>query len=466
MHFRARTAGLVVACWLGAAAESAAQAPTRLDSLNQALTTLSGRIDSLEAGLCPADTPLVMPRPTGDRRTDSLTAKLQQLDRRVIALRAARCPSGRPPTPVPQPADTTDDLAAIRAAAQAAAGQAGGAEADTGRVTPEPTPSGGGAGPRGANLLNPEISATGDVRLVAREGRQEENAVAREFEFAFQSALDPFSNTKIFMTFEDEEIGIEEGYVYWTGLPGRLRLDVGKYRQQVGDLNRWHLHALPETEYPLVYQRFFGEDGLAGVGLSLYTALPFSLAGATHEVWLQGTTTESEGFLASGHQPVLLGRLQNFWQVTRSTYAQVGVTGLGGNNNDADLRSRIVGLDFRMTYRPPEAGTRRDITFRAEGYRLHASELGTTTNRYGTFLDLQARTSRRWVFGARYDWVEAPRGLEDTEWRITPNLTWWQSEFVYLRLEGEHRHSDLEGSRNLLSLQAVWAMGPHKHETY
>jgi hypothetical protein len=234
----------------------------------------------------------------------------------------------------------------------------------------------------------------------------------------------------------------------------------------VGDLNRWHLHALPETEYPLVYQRFLGEEGLDGIGLSLYTALPVSLAGGTHEVWLQGTTTASDPLFAGGRQPTLLGRLQNFWQLGRSTYAQFGVTGLGGNNDAAALRSRLAGLDFRFTWRPPEAGTRRDVTFRAEGYRLHATEAGATTNRYGTFLDLQARTSRRWVLGARYDWVEAPRGLPDTEWRITPNVTWWQSEFVYLRFEGQHRHSDLEGGHNTLALQAVWAMGPHKHETY
>ena len=50
------------------------------------------------------------------------------------------------------------------------------------------------------------------------------------------------------------------GYVYWVGLPGRIRVDAGKIRQQLGDLNRWHAHALPETEYPLVYQRFLGEE--------------------------------------------------------------------------------------------------------------------------------------------------------------------------------------------------------------
>jgi hypothetical protein len=464
MHFRARTAVFVVACCLATAAPAVGQVPTRIDSLNRALTTLSGRIDSLEAGLCPADTPLAVPQPSGDRKTDTLATQLQRLNQRVAALRQARCKG--PAAAPPQPTDTTEDLAAIRAAAAQAAGQPPSQGADTSKQAKpaEPAPSGGG--PRGANLLNPEISATGDIRLVASEGQQGFRGEAREFEFAFQSALDPYSNTKIFLTFEDDEVGVEEGYLYWTALPGRLRLDVGKYRQQVGDLNRWHLHALPETEYPLVYQRYFAPEGLSGIGLSLYTNLPFSLLGATHEVWLQATTPTADSILAGGKQPVFLGRLQNFWQLTRTTYAQVGFTALGGDNNDLALESRVLGLDFRATYRPPEAGTRRDITFRAEGYRFHSNELGVGTNRYGGFLDLSARTSQRWVLGARYDYVESPRGVKDTEWRIIPNLTWWQSEFVYLRAEAEHRDSDLEGSRNLLTLQAVWAMGPHKHETY
>jgi len=456
MSTRVRTAIGLAACWMTLALPAAAQVPAgAADSLAGAIAALSARLDSLEAGRCPTEAPprAAVPRPSGDARTDSLAAALDALSRRLEAVQAARC--------APAAADSSDDLAAIRAAAAGAAGAPAPA-ADTTR--PAGTEFVGRQ--RNASALNPEISATGDVRLVAREGRQRDNGVAREFEFAFQSALDPYSNTKIFLTFEDEELGVEEGYLYWTGLPGRLRLDVGMLRQPVGDLNRWHLHALPETEYPLVYQRFLGEEGLTGVGLSLYTALPVSLAGGTHEVWVQGTTTESDPLFAGGHQPALLLRLQNFWQLTRSTYAQLGVTGVGGSNDDEGLRSRLAGIDFRLTYRPPEAGTRREITFRAEGYRLHATELGTTTNRYGTFLDLNARLSRRWVVGTRYDWVEAPRGAEDTEWRLTPSLTWWQSEFVYLRLQGEHHDSQLEGTRNFLTLQAVWAMGPHKHETY
>jgi hypothetical protein len=475
MSARARTVIVLATWWLGAASLAAAQVPEGggADSLSAVLRRLTARIDSLALGQCPDTGSLRLPAPNGNARADSLLRVAAELDRRVRALRDARCAAGPAPAgaPAPAPADTSDELAAIRAAAA----QAGGAAprtpaspsdaADTASAAP-PAPAAQPQAPRSASALNPEISATGDVRLVAREGRQRDNGVAREFELAFQSALDPYSDTKVFLTFEDEEVGVEEGYVYWTGLPGRLRVDVGKFRQQVGDLNRWHLHALPETEYPLVYQRFLAPEGLSGIGLSLYTALPVSLLGGTHEVWVQGTTAESETMFGQGRQPSLLLRLQNFWQLDRSTYTQLGITGVGGNDHDTGLRSRLAGLDFRLTWRPPEAGTRREVTFRAEGYRLHASEAGLSTNRYGTFLDLTARLDRRWIAGTRYDWVEAPRGADDTEWRITPSLTWWQSEFVYLRLEGEHRHRDLEGSRNQLSLQAVWAMGPHKHETY
>jgi hypothetical protein len=446
--------------------------PSRADSLRHAVAQLAARLDSLDRARCPTGATIVVPtrRPGAEGALDSLTAATEALRDRVERLVADRCAAGRV-APAAQPADTSDELAALRAAAAAAAGapepgRAG--PADTVPRAARPAAEAPAAtGPRPSNLLNPEISATGDIRLVARdESPQEDNGVAREFEFSFQSALDPFTKTKIFLTFSDEEIGVEEGYIYWPGLPGHLRLDLGKFRQQIGDLNRWHLHALPETEYPLVYQRFLGEEGLGGVGFSLYSTLPISLAGGTHELWLQGTTSESEPLYAGGRQPTLLGRVQNFWQLTRSSYAQLGFTATGGNNADADLQSRLLGLDFRFTYRPPEAGTRRDVTFRAEGYRLHATEAGATTNRYGTFLDLQARRGRRWVFGLRYDYAQAPRGLDDTEWRVTPVITWWQSEFVYLRLQGEHRNRDLEGDQNLLTVQAVWAVGPHKHETY
>lgn len=448
--------------WVGLLAivmarQARAQQPT--DSLQPAVRALAARLDSLERGLCPAGAAVAVPA-----GTDSVTQTVAMLARRLERLVALRCGAGAPPlAAAPAPAaQAPDELASLRAAADAAAGATPVAVADTARAEPVFI-----SRQRNASAMNPEISATGDIRFEARDrSPQRDNALAREFEVALQSTLDPYSSAKIFIALEDGDVGVEEGYVTYTGLPGRLRVDAGRIRQSVGDLNRWHLHALPETEYPLVYERYLGEDGLAGAGLSLYTALPLSLAHGTHELWLQGTSAESEPLYAGSRQPTLLARLQNFWQLSPSTYAQLGVTAMGGNSADSALRSRVVGADFRFTWRPPSAATRRELTLRAEGYRFHADLAGTRTTRYGGFADLNFRASRRWILGVRGDWLEAPRGAYATAWQVAPTLTWWQSEFVYLRLEGQEAGGSDTSTDARLRFQVVFAMGPHKHETY
>jgi hypothetical protein len=437
-----------------------AQQPTvgASDSLQQALARTIARLDSLEAGACPAGPAIVIPQaPAGDPHTDSLAAGLALVNQRLERMVAARCAAA-----VAAPVDSGgDDLAAIRAAAAAASATPTEAAADTTKT--QPTEFVGKQ--RNASAMNPEISATGDIEFQFPEGESPQ-VVPREFELAFQANLDPYSATKIFVSFEDGEVSIEEGYIYWTGLPAHLRVDAGVFRQEVGELNRWHLHALPESEYPLVYRSYLGGDGLDGVGLSLYTALPFSIAHGTHEAWLQGTSVSSDPLYDGERRPTLLGRIKNFWQLSRSTYMQLGFTGLGGATEGDTLGSRVLGADFRLTWRPPNAGTRQDLTLRAEGYQFHANELGVSTDRYGMFADVNYKASRRWVLGLRYDYVQAPRGPYSSVWGLTPTITWWQSEFVFLRLEDDYRYDSVLGHENLALLQVVWALGPHKHETY
>jgi len=454
---RWRTVAQAMVLTLALAAPAAAQNPqASRDSLRAQLARIDARLDSLEQGACPAE-PLRMPayRRTGDAVTDSLIADLGRIAERLSGLARRVCP-GAAAAAEPQPA--IDDLAALRAAADSAAGEAPQPTADTAGAPAPPPPN--------LNKYNPEISVTGDFRAFLRDNeRAQDNFEVREVEIAFQSNLDPFSKTKAFLSIEDGEINIEEAYLYWPGLIGGIRLDAGKFRQSAGDLNRWHSHALPEGEYPLVYRRFFGDEGLEGIGVSLYSILPLSIGGGTHEATLQATTAPSDPLFDGATQPMLLGRLLNFWQVSRSSYVQLGFTGLGGSNSDADLRTRVAGVDARFTYRPPRGG-QKELTLRTEGYLFHSREAGVVTDRYGMFAQANYRTGKRWVLGARYDWVEAPRGGADTEWAIVPSVTWWQSEFVYLRLEGLHADSDLAGERNQVNLQVVWSFGPHKHETY
>src|SRR5258708_7653183 len=245
------------------------------------------------------------------RQLDSLSAQVRALRVRLDSLRAAlQARAGVPAAPAAA-ADT--DLASLRAAAAAAVGRDTTQTADTssarrfiGRE-------------RNQAQLNPEIGATGDVRAYATtRGVQRENFDAHEFEVGFQSALDPYSHTKIFLAFGNGAIEVEEGYAYWIGLPGHLRLDLGKYRQQFGELNRWHLHAVPETEYPLAIRSYLGPDGLAGTGLSAYRA--FGGFGP-HELTLRLTRSASDAELfGGGGRPTYLAHLLNFWQLNPSIY--------------------------------------------------------------------------------------------------------------------------------------------------
>ncbi len=243
-------------------------------------------------------------QPADQRRVDSLAVEVRALKARLDSVRAQLAHRQVAAEPA---ADTS--LAALRVAAAAAAGT------DTNRTRGDTSGRTKFVGrERSQPQLNPEISATGDVRVYGyTPGVQRDNFDAREFEVGFQSPLDPYSSTKIFVSFENGNVSIEEGYAYWTGLPGRIRFDIGKFRQQFGELNRWHLHAVPETEYPLALRAYLGQDGLAGTGISLYRA--FGGLGV-HELTAQLTRSESDGELfGSSGRPTYLIHLLNFWQL-------------------------------------------------------------------------------------------------------------------------------------------------------
>jgi hypothetical protein len=388
------------------------------------------------------------------RQLDSLAREVRLLRARLDSLLRTMGPI---PT-APPAAPPGDELAALRAAAA----QASGGVSDTGRAADTMSQAMGRE--RNQSQLNPEIGVTGDVRAyVTTPGIQTNNFDPREFEVGFQSALDPYSHTKIFLSFENDQIGVEEGYAYWTGLPGHIRFDIGKYRQQFGELNRWHLHALPETEYPLALRTYLGPDGLAGTGISLYRA--FGGFG-THELTLQVTRSSSDDELFGGSgRPTYLAHLLNFWQLSRSTYAQLGGSILYGDNPDSTMRTTVGGLDFRLTWRPPERALYREWTVRGELLAFRQERSGTGPTRLGGYVSSTYKLDQRWIAGVALNYVESPLFGEITR-QIIPSLTMWQSEWVFLR--GQYQWEKLPGAdaTNQFALQVVWAIGPHKHETY
>src|SRR2546422_8337772 len=204
--------------------------------------------------------PLAAQQPTA-RQVDSLAAEIRALKVRLDSVRTALARAavqGRVAGPARDTA-ATDELAALRTAARAAAGRSDtAAKRDT-------TPTRFIGRERNQAQLNPEIGVTGDVRVYGQQpGIQRDNFDAREFEVGFQSALDPYSHTKIFVSLENGNVSVEEGYAYWTGLPGRVRVDIGQFRQPFGELDRGQLQPAAATEGPPAAPTYLGRGRAGG----------------------------------------------------------------------------------------------------------------------------------------------------------------------------------------------------------
>jgi hypothetical protein len=427
------TVWLFVAALMAAPA-AAQQAPAGQDSLSAQLRILQSRLDSLE---------------------------------RVVAqLRASQ----------EDTAEVVDELAALRAAAQAAA-----AEGEAARPEPEAPQT---SRTRNLQMLNPEISVTGDFvgNFTAPQGESNNvSATPREFEFSFQAALDPYSRTKIFVTREQdfeiagfpeeegeaEEHGgfeIEEGYMYWVGLPGGVGAKVGKFRQEIGLYNRWHTHALFEVERSLAAVTFLGEDGLIQTGAAI-TLPSLTLGPATQTATFEVTLGDNQALFDNSNEMSYLGRLQSFWDLGASSYLQFGATGVYGQNDDEFLTSRLVAVDLSYRWTPPGRALYRDFQLKSEWYFVEKDFELTESTGNGGYVQANFRASRRWILGVRGDYLNG-FGSEPKIFQLAPSISWWQSEWVRLRIQYNFLKPQGEAGNHTVLFQAVWAVGPHKHETY
>ncbi len=452
VHPRAAAAVALAALCLAAfpAAGAAQQAPD----------TVAARLDRLQA------------------RVDSLQSLVQQLQEGGAA---------------PAAPEAADPLAALRAAAQAAAAKAGGAPPDT-------TPGGEGETPvfagrqRSLQALNPEISVTGDLLAhVDKDHTDQQNFLPREFELAIQSTLDPYSRAKVIMSLHEPgpeitpfqvgdgavegspEFAVEEGYAEWVGLPGGIGLKVGRFYQRFGTLNRWHSHAFYFQSRQLPHIAFIGQEPLSATGVSATWLVPVHGVG-TWELTGELTRSNNDQLWGVSHRPSVLGHLNAFWQLSDATDLDLGVSWVNGSYQDDQyyFDRNFQGAEAAFTWRPPAHSKTQGVVVRAGAMRLDglvppdgATFAPGEGSAWGAWSMTEARLTERTLVGARVDWTENPLNTDQTAWMVSPTLTWWQSEFVRLRLEydlvGRNYISDRLGK---LWLQATFAMGPHKHETY
>ncbi len=339
-------------------------------------------------------------------------------------------------------------------------------------------------GARSLQALNPEISVTGDMltRYLFEDPHYTEDArsgfLFRVLGLHFQSNLDPFSFAKVAIEFGADGVGVGEAYLTWVNALPRINITAGKFRQQFGVINRWHQHALDQSSFPLPIQLYLGEEGLNQVGVSVNWLMP-ALTAHANELTLEITNSRNER-LFSGENfglPATLLHWKNYYDVNRNTYFEWGVSGLAGTNDSLGFTftgehhwTYLGGLDLTLSWSPVNQSLYRGLTWRTELFYLNKDVNGRDKiQALGGYSYLDYRLSRQFIGGIRLDLAQPPvlNNSGQLLWQVVPYLTFWQSEFVLLRLEYQHREGyNLNLKDNRITLQIDWAVGPHKHERY
>jgi len=351
--------------------------------------------------------------------------------------------------------------------------------------------------------LNPEITFCADFlgTVIIDDGKfyagetDRSGFQTRSVGLHFQHQLDPYSSFKSAFHFSPEHgVDIEEVYINWSGVIPAISFTAGRFRQNFGILNRWHDHDLDQTGYPAALRLVLGEEGLVGNGVMVKWLMPPLWAHA-NELTLEVVDGDDETLFSGQHfsVPSTLVHLKNYYDLSASTYLELGLTGmLGGNNrrgwsnaageliDEPWRRTLAAGMDLTLFWSPPSRAKYDQFTWRTEFYyvdkELPATSEPAFSKSWGLYSYIQDQLSARWFAGIRGD-VARPtlRQRDVVAWDIVPYLTFWQSEFVYLRLEYQYGRnipawSETDGfmprTDNRLLLQLNFAAGPHKHEKY
>ncbi len=351
--------------------------------------------------------------------------------------------------------------------------------------------------------LNPEISVTGDMLATYRnqEGTQQHSDIRfRTLGLHLESYLDPYTRFKAAVPFSGSGAELGEAYMIRYGLLEGFNLTFGKFRQQFGVVNRWHKHALDQTDFPLALRQIFGEGGLNQTGFSFDWVLP-RLWSASQELTIQ-VTNGANGRLFSGSTlstPSVLLHYKNYRDLSRYTYLELGLSGIVGWKDEWTVArngsfetvydrqpARVYGLDLNLVWEPTDRMRYRNAVWRSEIYLLDRDILvpdgsgRDSLSAWGAFTYLESKLNRKLDLGIRLDYFKpdqkdyaggslAPHAYRDdvSFWQVSPYFTFQQSPFVKYRLE--YSHLDRKGvvpPEDSLTFQLIFAAGPHKHERY
>jgi hypothetical protein len=410
----------------------------------------------------------------------ALQQQIRDLEDRVVMLEGqlrqmktqAAPPTPAAATPQPQPAG----------AETAAAPQATPAEGATGIVSGPEQVRLGGAGASAAKALNPDISVIGD--FIADAGH---NPIAptpsfqmHESEIGLQAIVDPYARADFFISFGEEGVNLEEGYITFTALPDSFVAKAGKMRAAFGKVNTLHNHVLPWVDRPLVTQNLVGgEDGIDDAGISVQRIIPAPKSWFL-EFTGQGFRGDSSDVFTSSAKNDLsvVGHLRGYKDITDSSNIDLGLSYSRGHNLfGGSFVTNLYGIDATYRWKPLQRAIYRSFIARSELIWRQQNQpnsfavcsvitcppnLATGFQRaFGFYASADYQFARRWFLGARVDDSDRAFNAHLNDKGGSVVLTYWPSEFAQIR--GQYRFTRYAENidANELLLQVQFALGAH-----
>src|SRR5437879_531475 len=399
---------------------------------------------------------------SGQSDNAALQQKIRDLEDRLIALegqvRLLKSQAAPAPSPATAPATPTE------AAAQPAP------------VSPTPAAplsqaqaiSLGGAGGSAAKALNPDISAIGDFIAVAGHNpvQPSPSLEMHESELGFQAIIDPYARGDFFLSFGEEGVNLEEGYITFTALPAGFVAKVGKMRSAFGKVNTMHNHVLPWVNRAVVTNNLVGgEDGLDDAGVSVEHIIP-----APKGIFLEATGQLFRGDSGDAQHPLFrastksdvsaVAHLRTYKDITESTNVDIGFSyGRGHNDAGSNFLTQLYGIDATLRWKPLRRSIYHSFVGRGEFIWSQRQQLPFEQRAFGLYTSADYQLGRRWFLGGRYDHSDRSEFANLTDQGASAVLTYWPSEFSQVR--GQYRFTHYAGNIDTheLLMQVQFSLG-------
>jgi len=424
--------------------------------------------------------------PDANAQNAALEQRIRDLEDRVISLegkirtmQSAQAAPPAQPQPAPEaPAAPNQAPAAAQTAPPTTAPpmpspnetQSGLANPNSGAV---PVYGGSSAA---AKALNPDVSVIGD--FIGAAGGNTPPAFAtlqpfpslemHESEIGMQAIIDPYARGDFFVSFGEQGVNLEEGYITFTALPAGFVAKVGKMRSAFGKVNMMHNHVLPWVDRPLVTTNLVGgEDGIDDAGFSLERIIP-----APKGIFLEATGQVFRGDSDELFQHVqrsdvsTVEHLRAYRDITESTNLDLGVSYARGHNDGTinipgDFITQLYGVDATVRWKPLRRSIYHSFVGRSELIWSQRQQFPSEQRGFGFYTSADYQFARRWFTGGRFDWSDRSRFANLTDKGAAATLTYWPSEFSQIRGEYRFTHYAENRDSNELLMQLIFSLGAH-----